>query len=140
MKIMFPKALKRMKPKEQTDRRRHPRLTLPLLFFTDEGHGYREQLQDISREGCRISTPQQYQKGDHVLLHFETAEEQSESDRSFCLHGCVMWSAPIGSRQYAYGMHFTADSSVFFKQEMMHFHQILDREQPLTDASSAKEG
>jgi hypothetical protein len=105
------------------NRRINQRHVIPYLCSTDEGWGVEERLNNISLSGCSITTPQVYEEGEHVLLHFKEPEYNPLAERTFCLDGFIVWSSADEENRYTYGMYFQPNGGDFLQREMITFQR-----------------
>ena len=107
------------------NRRKSARYSLPLMVKTDEGGGSKEELINISAHGCCISTSINYDRDEHVLLHFDVPREYYESERPFCLNAKIAWKSSLENGFAQYGMFFPDGDSDFFQQEKRVFRNVI---------------
>jgi c-di-GMP-binding flagellar brake protein YcgR len=110
------------------NRRREPRYVLPTLTaYTEEGRERREQLVNVSRNGCCILTPVSLSRGEHVLVHFVASNTSYVLDDSFCIDSRVVWRKGEGEEGYRYGMEFAKAGGEFLEGETRAFREHMAR-------------
>lgn len=84
-------------------------------------------IRDICTNGMGIYTNENYGKGDLLVVHFSYVTEKQEIiDES--ITGAVVWTTPIGKRDYAVGIQFDG-----MKEERPRLFAYIKRLEELTN-------